>query len=466
MTTPFSTVRDDALGTADVVDLLGALRRSDVSADELTDAALARSRDAQEALNPVVCWVDRPAVRPGAEQAPLAGIPTFVKDSDDLAGLPTREGSRAVPDHPATEDSSMVALYRGLGVNVLGKSTMPEFGLTATTEPMLTGPTRNPWDPGRITGGSSGGSAALVASGAVPIAHANDGGGSIRIPAACCGLVGLKPSNGRLPVPEDSTNLPVQIVSQGVLTRSVRDTALFYAEVERAWPSELPPIGRVEGTSARRLRIGVIPEGLTGPVSPEVAAATAATAELCAGLGHHVETTSLPVYDKFGRDFLRYWAALAFALRLGGPRLYGPNFDRELMEPFSVGLAEYFAVVAGGIPASIRRLRGFAGQYARYFDDFDVLLSPTVGYVPPEVGYLSPELDFRTHITRLLRFAGYTAVQNVAGTPGLSLPLGASATGVPIGLHFASALGDERTLLELAFELEAASPWPTTPPHM
>lgn len=459
--TTYSAVRDDALGDHDLVDLLERLRRREVSAAELTSAARARAHDAQRVINAVVTFDDDAS--PAAAAGPLAGIPTFVKDNEDVAGLPTLDGSRAMPTRPASRDSAFVEVYRGLGLTLLGKSTMPEFGLTASTEPLLTGPTRNPWDLDRTVGGSSGGACALVAAGVVPMAHANDGGGSIRIPAACCGLVGLKPSAGRLPPPENSRSLPVQIVSQGVVTRSVRDTATFLAEAELVY-APLPRIGFVAGPSSRRLRIGVVEEGLTGPVSAEVAAATEATAALLAELGHEVAAIPLPVHPKFGRDFLRYWAALAFSLRLGGKRLFGPEFDPTLMEPFTQGLCDYFRIVGPGAPASVVRLRRFAQQYARTFDTIDVVLSPTVGYAPPPLGHLSPDLDFDTHIRRLLPFAGFTAVQNVAGTPAISLPLGRTPDGVPIGVQLTSAFGDERTLLELAYELETAAGWPTMPP--
>jgi amidase len=299
----------------------------------------------------------------------------------------------------------------------------------------------------------------------VPIAHANDGGGSTRIPAACCGLVGLKPSRGRLPNAAETDQLPIRIVSQGVLTRSVRDTAFLLAEAERRHrpTGGLTPIGHVTLPSARRLRIRVVTEGLTGPVAPEVANVVRGAAALCADLGHDVVESDMGVYASFGQDFLRYWAGLAFALRLGGQRIYGPGFDRSALEPFTIGLADFFGTVSLGIPAALARLRRLPARHAEMFESCDVLLSPTTGYPPPPLGYLSPDQEFRTHASRLLPFAGFTAVQNVAGTPAISLPLGVDATGRPIGVQFAAAFNDERTLLELAYELESAAPWPHTP---
>lgn len=461
----YSAVRDDALGQHDLVGLVESLRRREVNAAELASAALDRAHDSQPVLNAVVSWATAPQGPDPTADTVLGGVPTFLKDNENLAGMATRDGSRALPDQTAISTSPIGELLADLGATYLGKSSMPEFGLTATTEPLLNGPTHNPWALGHSAGGSSGGAAALVAAGVVPFAHANDGGGSIRIPAACCGLVGLKPSRGRLPNAPESDQLPIRIVSQGFLTRSVRDTALLYAEAEKRHHvgDGLTPIGHVTAPSARRLRIGVIAEGLTGPVVPAVADVVRRTADLCADLGHYVSDSPTGVYPAFGRDFLRYWAGLAFALRLGGARLYGKEFDRSRLEPFTDGLAEFFGTVALGAPASVARLRRFPAQHAQSFESYDVLLSPTIGYPSPELGYLSTQQDFRTHVTRLLPFAGYTALHNVAGTPAISLPLGSDPTGRPIGVQFSAALDGERTLLELAYELEAAAPWPHTP---
>lgn len=458
----YSAVRDDALGDLDATGVQEALRRGDISANEAAKAAVRRAEDSQPHLNAMVSWLTPPLI--GAE-GPLAGVPSVIKDTDHVAGLPTREGSRAVPDHPATTSSTFVDLYSRLGLTLIGKSTMPEFGLTATTEPLLTGPTRNPWGLGHSTGGSSGGSAALVAAGVVPIAHANDGGGSIRIPAACCGLVGLKPSAGRLPAEENSEKLPVQIVSQGVLTRTVRDTAAFYAAAERIFapPATLPTIGDVTGPGRRRLRIGIISDSISGPVDPDVRAALDDVGVMCESLGHTCEPAPFPADEEFARDFLRYWATLAFALKLGGPRLYGPEFDADALEPLTQGLVEFFGTVALNVPAAIVRLRRFHARFGQVFDRFDVLMSPTVTTPPPPIGYLSPALDFDTVMPRVLRFAGFTALQNVTGTPAISLPLARTADGLPIGLQFSAAMGDDRTLLELAYELEATIGWPQTP---
>jgi amidase len=455
MATNYSAIRDDALGAGDMTDLLTALKRREVSPQELHDAARERLRDAQPVLNAVVVPTDVPS-----GSGPLAGIPTVLKDNLDLAGYATREGSRAVPDRVHTQDSAFTADLKATGVAFLAKSTLPEFGLTASTEPLLTGPTRNPWHLDRSTGGSSGGSAALVASGAVPVAHANDGGGSIRIPASCCGLVGLKVSRGRVTDAASEKFLPVSIASEGVVTRSVRDTALLYSLLERPMAGT-PPIGHVRGPGKRRLRIAMVTQGVpVQHVDDEVTAAVVRTGALLADLGHHVEPTTLALSEQFGRDFLRYWAALAAVLQLGGGRMFGPGWDGEQLEPLTKGLAEYCRTMVTGVPGTLRRLRAFPRTYANLFADCDAILSPVLAAPPVPLGYLAPDLDPRTHIVRLLRYASFTAAQNVAGAPGIAVPAGTSAEGTPIGIHLGGPFGSEASLLELAYELEAAAPFP------
>lgn len=449
-----STVADDALGDHDAVSLIAAIQAGSVHPDEVTAAALARARVAHAQLNAVASWAPEPAA---AATGPFAGVPSFIKDNEGVAGLPGRLGSRAVPPAPAAASSAFVDQFEQLGFTVLGTSTMPEFGLTATTEPLLGGPTRNPWNPAHSTGGSSGGAAALVASGVTPIAHANDGGGSIRIPASCTGLVGLKPSRGRLVTRQGMELLPVAISTQGVLTRTVRDTARYYAEVERLY-STMPPIGDVTGPGARRLRIAVVTEGMAGmPVDPDVRDTVERAAGACAHLGHAVEPIAYPATEEFGRDFLRYWAFLAFAIERGGARLFGPGFDRDLLEPLTLGLSRYFRSVAPTLPATILRLRRFEREYARIMAGYDVLLSPVLARPAPAIGYLGPDVEFRTQLVRLMRYVPFTSIQNVSGAPAISLPLGMSRDGLPIGVQAAARFGDEATLLSLAYELEEAA---------
>jgi len=347
------------------------------------------------------------------------------------------------------------------GLNNLGTTTMPEFGHTGTTEALLYGPTHNPWGLGFSPGGSSGGSAALVAAGVVPIAHANDGGGSTRIPASCCGLVGLKPSRGRL-LDMDGANLfPVKIVHQGMLSRSVRDTAVFYHAAERYYRNpKLPEIGLVTHPG-RRLRVGFFTDlDESTPSHPDCVAAVTDAAKLLEGLGHTVEPVVRPFDDGFLEDFFLFWSMLGFAVTRFGTRLVHPDFDASKVEDFTRGLTDYFKENMRKAPAAIWRLRRFAHQYARCFDRYDVLMNPTVAMPSPEHGYIGPSVPFDTALERLKWFIPFTPTQNVSGGPAISLPLGRSEDGMPLGVQLASPLGDERTLLELALEVEAAAPWP------
>lgn len=453
MAEAFKTYRDDALGTLDALGVVEAIAAGTISAEEARQAALERAELAREPVNAVATMADNPLIAHG----PFGGVPTFVKDNEDVAGLPTSHGSRATSRNPKSEPSAFVSHFEQLGFTILGKSTLPEFGLTATTETLAFGPTRNPWNLDHSTGGSSGGAAALVAAGVVPIAHANDGGGSIRIPAACCGLVGLKPSRGRLVARPELEKLPVQITAQGVVTRTVRDTARFYYETDKLH-GELPPLGSITGPNAKRLRIAVVDDGMDGlPVDPEVRSAVNRTADLLAQAGHQVEHVPFPFDLQFGMDFLRYWAALAFTIQIGGKSAFDPEFDKTKLEPFANNLAGLFKDVAFRLPATLRRLRRFPDVYATKFLNYDAMISPVLSHPAPPIGYLGAEVNPHDHLVRLLRYASFTAIQNVSGAPAISLPMGVSSAGIPIGVQIAGPHAAEATLIELAFEIEEAT---------
>lgn len=453
---------DDALGSDDAWALVDRLRRGEVSVAELVSAARRRLDAVNDDLNAITCLVDESTPWPDApSDAPFAGVPTLIKDNEDLAGYPTVQGSFAVPEAPVRRHSPWVQQLLGLGFVPVAKTTLPEFGLTAGTESSRFGATRNPWNPQRSPGGSSGGSAALVAAGVVPLAHANDGGGSIRIPAACCGLVGLKPSRGRLPDRPELQRLPVPLTTQGVVTRSVRDTARYYAAAERLNPSPgLPPIGDVRAPGPRRLRIGLVvepPHGLA--VSSDVVTVVTEVASVLERLGHDVLPIPAPVNDSFGPDFLIYWQTLAFALQHGGRRLYGADFDATRTEPFTRYLSRRLLADAPRLPGALSRLRRLAREHEQAFDSVELVLSPVLAQPPPPVGALGPTVDPQTHLIRLLRWTTFTPLQNVSGSPAVSLPMGLSAEGLPIGVQLAAPFGHERRLLEVSFELEDAGPW-------
>lgn len=458
---------DDALGDLDGVAIAERIAAGDVSAAEAVESAIRRLCAVEPGLNALVveryeqARVEARDLRRNGRAGLLTGVPSAVKDNVNLAGLPTRHGSRATPARSWEEDSPITAQLRATGLIPIAKTALPEFGLTATTERSWGPPTRNPWHPGHSTGGSSGGTAALVAAGVVPLAHGNDGGGSIRIPAACCALVGLKPSRGRLLTVALAERLPVDIICEGVLSRSVRDTAAFLAEAEKHHAGDaLPPVGRVEGPGGARLRIAVTTTHPLGAAcDPEVVAAVERAALCCESLGHKVEETG-PVADRrMADDFFLYWARLAAAIRWLGRYAFGPGFDRRRLEPLTLQLSRHFLKRFWRSPVAVRRLRRFGAEHLRLYDDYDVIITPVLSRPPVPLGYLAPDLDFETATQRLMEYVAFTPAQNVAGNPAVSLPLGWSAAGLPIGVQFAAGLGGERRLLELAFELEDAMPW-------
>lgn len=448
---------DDALGTLDAVGVTHAIADARISATEAHDAALARAASVDSRLRAIAHLIPQSA--PQTPQGALGGVPTFVKDNTRVAGLPARSGSHAVPTSPARTDAAVTATIRATGMGILGISRMPEFGFNATTEFETEPPTRNPWDPAFSPGASSGGAAALVAAGVVPIAHGNDGGGSIRIPAAACGLVGLKATRGRIAKSANATTMPVNIISDGVLTRTVRDTAAFWAAVDARRPDRrLPTIGHVTGPGPRR-RIGVLLDSVTDvPTDARIRQATVRTADLLADAGHIVQEIQPPVDRSFADDFLHYWSMLAFAAQHAGKLSFGRGFDASQTEGFTRSLAQRFWRRSIATPAVIARLRASAARVSRAFDaqGIDTMLSPVVASTTPELGYLSPAVDFNALIDRLVGFVSFTPLANASGQPAISVPVASSP--LPIGVQLSARHGHERTLLELAYELEEMQP--------
>jgi amidase len=454
---------NDLLADHDAVALANLVRRREVSRLELTEAAIARVEKVNGTLNAVqLATVERALAEAVEEREGLfAGVPTLMKDNTDLRGLPTGHGSRAVPGVPAAADGAFARQYLSLGFTVLGKTTMPEFGFNGTTEYQGKPPTRNPWHPDYSCGGSSGGSAALVAAGAVPLAHANDGGGSIRIPAACCGLVGLKPTRGRLVKGEMARTLPIKIIVEGVVSRTVRDTAYFFAGAERYWRNpKLPPLGLVAGPAKRRLKIGLVLNSITGvPTCPETCAAVKRTAAVLDSLGHRVAEMPNPVAPSFAEDFADYWGFLALMVIRFGHYSFGKGFDPGQVDDLTRGLAARFRQRSWYLPRVLYRLQRSFRQHAQAMKNYDLVLSPVLGHVTPMLGYLSPEVAFPELFQRLTKYVSFTPINNANGSPAMALPMGVAAHDLPIGVQFSAAHGDERTLLEIAYELEQATPW-------
>lgn len=458
---------DDALGDLDGIALAEEIRSGRVSRAEVVEAAIARA----EAVNPKLNGLAYAAFDRARDQARqekrspsprggfFDGVPTFIKDNVDVAGLPSMHGTDAWQPFPAPKDSEITRLLLDTGLIALGKTQLSEFGFSASAEHPRLGAVRNPWHTDYTAGASSSGSGAFVAAGVVPIAHANDGGGSIRIPAAVNGLVGLKPSRGRLPLDPEFRRLPVGVVANGVVTRSVRDTAAIFREAERIWRNpKLPPIGDVTRPGKRRLKIGVITRSVEREASPEVKQLTLKTAALLEELGHRVEHVDvLPVPGSFGDDFKLYWGLLALGQIGVGRRAFGPTFDRDRLDALTLGLARRARTSMHRLPVAIARLRRTRRHTAQLFGTYDALLTPTLADVTPPIGHLAPT-DYQQLLDRLTDWVAFTPLHNVTGDPAISLPLAASADGLPVGMMLSAEVGHEARLLELAYELEEAHP--------
>ncbi|MGH7011686.1 MAG: amidase, partial [Caulobacteraceae bacterium] len=401
--------------------------------------------------------------------SPLHGVPFLLKDiSARMRGAPTSAGSRLFVDTIADEDSAVVAAYRRAGLVIFGKTNTPELGLAATTEPVLFGATRNPWDPDRTPGGSSGGSAAAVAAGIVPAAHASDGGGSIRTPASCCGLFGLKPSRGRVsmaPAGEGWGGLSVQ----HAVTRSVRDSATLLDIACRPqlgdpyWacpPSE--PFAAQVGRDPAPLRIGFTTAALTwGTLDPECVRVVQEAAALCESLGHQVEEVALPGdFQKMAIAVNTVVAASATTTLDQEAERRGSPIREDEVEMLTWSMyQEGKRWTAVQFVAAMQILHGFARTFARVFEDLDVVILSTLGSPPVPLGWMNTNADLSGYGERLYSFMPNTQPFNVGGLPAASIPLGLSGQGLPIGVQFAVDHGQDGRLLSLAGQLERACPW-------
>jgi len=458
----------DALGLAKLV----AARK--ISPRDVIDEAIARAERLNPKLNAIVFQAfdrARDAARGKLPKGPFAGVPTLLKDMRAGAiGMPTRSGSRFSPDTPADHDATLVARYRAAGLVLLGKTNVPEFGIVATTEPKLYGACRNPWNTDYSVGGSSGGSACSVAAGIVPIAHATDGGGSIRIPAACCGLVGLKVSRGRTTVGPDVGDSLAGFSVDHVVTRSVRDSALALdvgCPVDFGDPYfALPPSGSyLEGIKRKpkRLRIAVTTTRLDGsPVHADCAAAVKKAAKLCESLGHHVEEKTPPVDNaSLIQFFLTIWAVGTAAGVAAITLFTGRTPSLENLEGLTWGLYEKGrATSAAQYVIALQMLYRIGRMMARFHETYDVWLTPTLGMPPVKNGTFDLDTtDMDKGFGPMTDYVAYTAIQNATGQPAINLPLHWNKEGLPVGVQFVGRAGDEMTLLKLAAELEKAQPW-------
>ncbi len=429
------------------------------------EAAIARTEKVNPTLNGLAFEAFDRARRRASQPAPFGGyfdgVPTFIKDNVAVAGMPTMQGTDAWDPRPERRDGDLARVFLSTGLVPLGKTQMSEFGFSGSAEHPRIGPVRNPWNPERTAGASSSGAGAFVAAGVVPIAHANDGGGSIRIPAAVNGLVGLKPTRGRLPLDAQAARMPLHLVANGVLSRSVRDTAAFLREAERVFRNpKLPAIGDITHAGRQRLRIAVCTKSVLREASPEIRELTLKSAALLEELGHKVTEIDNPVPARFKDDFLLYWQFLAFAIVRGGRRMIGPSFDPTKLDNLTLGLDARAARNLYKLPVAIARLSASHRITARLSATYDAVLMPTLAEETPPIGHLDPTAPFEQVMDRLIDWVAFTPLQNATGDPAISLPLAQSASGMPVGMMLSAVRGQEVRLLELAYELEEARPWP------
>ncbi len=468
MTAPAELARLDATAQAELV------RGGEVTPVELVEASIERI----ERLNPPVNAVVTPmfdlaleAARRDLQDGPFTGVPFLLKDlSATYAGVRMTGGSAFLADFVPGIDSELVRRLKRAGFIVLGKTNTPELGIPPTTEPLLFGPCRNPWDPTRTVGGSSGGSAAAVAAGMVPAAHGNDGGGSIRIPASCCGVFGLKPTRGRNPLGPNFGDVMGGLVADHALTRTVRDSAAILdatagPDVGDPYfaPSPVRPYREEVGAPPGRLRIAfsdVSPLG--GPVHQECREAVREAASLCEDLGHTVVEGAPPLdAGRYITLFMALWAGGCAWSVDGLAIVMGRTPTAEGFEPLTwalyergkeVGAADYLLALQG--------LQQMARRVAAFFVEHDLWLTPTLAEPPFELGTLDyPAEKLEEAIRRAFAFTPFTSLFNVTGQPAMSVPLAWSEAGLPIGVQFTGRYGDEAMLFRLASQLEEARPW-------
>lgn len=462
----------DGLGLADLV------RTRQVTPRELARCALQAIAQVNGSINAVIApvltdpeQIDEAALPDG----PFRGVPFLIKDLVlHASGVPSDSGSRLFKDIVYSYDTELMARFRRAGLITIGRTNTPELGVNVTTEPVLHGPTRNPYDLGRSSGGSSGGSAAAVASRIAPLAHANDGGGSIRIPASCCGLVGLKPTRGRVSLGPDYGEALLGLACELAVTRTVRDCAAILDVVQGPGagdpyiiaPPTRPYLDEI-ATEPSPLRVAVMTTGFNGvPADPECVRAVEETGRLLETLGHTVveaaPTIPFPAVLDASMPAWTGWVAGAVeSTRAQFGRVPSP----ENLEATTWACYEYGARQVTGLDI-LRALAVFnqvSRSVAAFMEGYDVILSPTLNAPPAELGFYNandPTVDARGWIEKLFQGAGhFTMLWNITGQPAISLPLHQSAAGLPIGVQFVGRMNDEATLLRLAAQLEQAQPW-------
>ena len=459
--------QQDAVGLAELI------AKKEVSAAEVLEAAIARAEEVNPAINAIVHQQydkARAAAAAGLPQGPLTGVPYLIKDLAFFqAGEPATLGSHLYADYVADHDSVYTARCKAAGLAIMGRSNSPEFGLNANTEPKLYGSCRNPWKSTHSAGGSSGGAAAAVAGGILPMAHATDGGGSIRIPAAQCGLFGLKPTRGRITFAPDAGEGWGGLSIGHVVSRSVRDSAVMLdctGGTEPGDPYVAPtperPFAEEVGRAPGNLKIAMMLHDHRGvALDPACAEAVSAAARLCESLGHAVEEAAPDIDLTALRPKNSIVSSANIARQLGARwAALGREPSPDDVEAASWTTYQRGLNVSGVQYADAMLAIHTAGRkLAQFLTDYDVILSTTLPAPPPELGYLDTDGDVDLFIERATSYISITPVYNATGSPAMSVPLAWSDDGLPIGVHFAARHGEEATLLRLAAQLEKAQPW-------
>ena len=461
-------------GSLDATAMAALIARKELTATELLEEAILRAERTNSALNAII-YRDydraRMAAKAALPQGPFTGVPFLLKDITLQAeGMPTRQGSRFFPPTSAGHDSHLMAQFRAAGLVAFAKTNVPEFGLVPTTEGKLYGPAHNPWNLMRSPGGSSGGSAAAVAAGIVPMAHANDGGGSIRIPASACGLVGLKPTRGRVSADPDQPDGVDGLAIEFAVTRSVRDTATLLDAVAGNAPGDpysappAPPSFRDAALIAPKpLRIAYTTKRLDGTtVHPDCVAAIEHAVKLCSDLGHIVDEAS-PNLDPnlINLAFADLWCSHLTALIDFLTRTTGQTPSPDNLEGLTLAYYEKGkAVSAARYIQSKMILNRVTRGIARFHQRYDLWLTPTMGEPPWPLGRFNPDRsDVDAAMEEFGAYIPFTPLQNITGQPAVNLPLYWNSEDLPIGVQFVGAFGAEVTLLQLATQLEQAAPW-------
>lgn len=452
------------------------IRAGKVQSTELVASAIENIEKLNPELNAVITPMFEKALEAAGKRTPggvFSGVPFLMKDiGAAVAGTRMAMGTALLKDYIPERDSELTTRYRKTGLIILGKTNTPEFGLVPTTEPLLFGATRNPWNLDRTTGGSSGGSAASVASGLTAMAHANDGGGSIRIPASCCGLFGLKPTRGRNPLGPDFGDIMSGMVCEHAVTRSVRDSAALLDATsgpdigDPYWaPPKKRPFLEEVGADPGQLRIAFSSELVTdGDVHPDCIGIVQQTAKLCESLGHAV-TEVMPQIEAspelLEESFTRVWLGGCAATINAIARISGIPASPSLYEPLTWALYEkgrqYSAADYLNAMTLIQRT---SRDIARFFETYDLLLTPVLAEPPVPLGTFTVSgNDPMAAWDRIVKFAPFTAIYNATGQPAMSVPLYWNDDNLPLGSHFVGRFGDEATLFQLASQLEQANPW-------